>query len=187
MSLEDHYGIFSDRKDTITGRESVSLFNQYSLTGNSSVEKIILTHNREDVLQLHRLMYLAMDEPEDFDSAMALHGFPSSDGKLAIRPYISRQSKMLKICGEQLSHSVSGAFFPTETSPLNIQFNGMSSSFEISMPVSCRGSDFFADTQDLDIDISDDPDYINGYLILNSRTINRISLLITDRIRKELL
>ena len=187
MSLEDHYGIFSDRKDTITGRESVSLFNQYSLTGNSSVEKIILTHNREDVLQLHRLMYLAMDEPEDFDSAMALHGFPSSDGKLAIRPYISRQSKMLKICGEQLSHSVSGAFFPTETNPLNIQFNGMSSSFEISMPVSCRGSDFFADTQDLDIDISDDPDYINGYLILNSRTINRISLLITDRIRKELL
>ena len=187
MSLEDHYGILSDRKDTITGRESVSLFNQYSLTGNTSVEKIILTHNREDVLHLHRLMYLTMGEPEDFDSAMALHGFPSPDGRLVIRPYISRKAKSLKICGEQLIEPVSGAYFPTENDPASIQFNGISSSFEISIPVSRRGEDFFADTKDLRIDISDDPDYINGYLILNPRTINRISLLITDRIQKELL
>jgi len=56
MSIEDYYGILSDRGDTITGRESVALFDQYAISGNSTIEKIILTHNREDVLHLNRLV-----------------------------------------------------------------------------------------------------------------------------------
>ena len=185
MSIEDHYGIFSDRKDTITGRESVRLFDEYSLTGNSTIEKIILTHNREDVLQLHRLMYLTMAEPEDFDTAMALHGFPSSDGRLAIRPYISRQSKCLRICGEQLRDPVSAAYFSDPDSPLSIQFNASSSSFRIDVPAGHHGDSFYIDAGLTGADLSDDPNFVNGYVILNSRTINKVSRIITDRICRE--
>ena len=181
MSLENYYGIFSDRKDTITGRESVALFNEYSVSGSSTAEKIILTHNREDVLQLHRLMFLSLGEPEDFDSAIAAHGFPSADGRLVIRPYISKQSKSLKICGEQLRDPVSAALFPDEESPLTIQFSRSSSSYEIDAPLGRLDDNYYIDTYRLGIEISD-PSCINGYLILDSRTVNMISLEITDRI-----
>ena len=181
-SIENYYGIYSDRKDTITGRESVSLFNEYSLTGNPIIEKVILTHNREDVLQLHRLMFLSLDEPEDFDAAIALHGFPSSGGRLVIRPYISRQARLLKICGEQLYDPVSAAFFPDENDPLYVQFNALSSSYEITAPLGKQGDIFYIDTEPLGLDLRDDPEYVNGFLIMNPRTVNSISRLITDRI-----
>ena len=41
-SVENYYGILSDRGDTISGKESVTLFDQYAITGNSTLEKIIL-------------------------------------------------------------------------------------------------------------------------------------------------
>ena len=184
-SIENFYGIYSDRKDTITGRESVTLFNEYSLTGNPVIEKVILTHNREDVLQLHRLMFLSLDEPEDFDAAIALHGFPSSDGRLVIRPYISRQAKQLRICGEQLHDPVSAAFFPDEDDPLLVQFNASTSSYEITAPLCKKCDIFFIDTEALGLDLSDDPDCVNGFLIMNPRSVNRISRLIADRIIRE--
>ena len=184
-SIENYYGIYSDRKDTITGRESVTLFNEYSLTGNPIIEKIILTHNREDVLQLHRLMFLSMDEPEDFDTAIAMHGFPSAGGRLVIRPHISTQTKQLRICGEQLYDPVSAAFFPDESNPIYVQFNASSSSYEITAPLGKQCDTFFIDTESLGLDLSDDPDCVNGFLIMNPRTVNCISRMITDRIITE--
>ena len=185
MSIENYYGIFADRKDTITGRESVRLFNEYSLTGNSTIEKVILTHNREDVLQLHRLMFLTLGEAGDFDEAIALHGFPSSDGRLSIRPYISRLNKLLKICGEQLRDPVAAAFYPDADSPLTAVFNRSTSSFDISVPVGVLDDNYYIDTIPLGLEIND-PDCINGYLILNPRTINMISALITGHILSRL-
>lgn len=182
MALEDYYGIFSDRQDTITGRESVRLFDEYALTGNSTIEKIILTHNREDVLQLSRLMHLSLGECEDFDAAMAKHGFPSADGRLVIRPALSRPGKILRITGEQLKDPVSAAFFPDADSPFTVEFKASSSSFEIDVPVQRLEDECFLDVQDLGIDLHDDPDCVNGYLILNSRTVNRVSALITEKI-----
>ena len=184
-SIEDHYGISGDRQDTISGRESVALFDEYSLTGNSTVEKIILTHNREDVLQLHRLMYLSMDEPEDFDAAIAIHGFPVMGGKFSCRPYISRSKKNLKITGEQLDCSVSAAFFPDIDDPLTAVFNSASSSYEIDVPAGRLGDEFYIDLEPLGIDLGNDPDCVNNYLILNSRTVNLISgMILEDTVRK---
>lgn len=185
MAVEDHYGIFSDRRDTITGRESVTLFNEYALTGSSTIEKVILTHNREDVLQLHRLMFLALDEAADFDAAMAQHGFPSSDGRLVLRPYISRQNKALRICGEQLRSPVSAAFFADTGSPLTAVFNRSSSSFEITAPLEVLNDNYYIDASALGLDIDDD-NCINGYLILSPRTVNLISSMITDIILAKL-
>lgn len=54
-NVEQYFGISSNRKDVISGRESVKLFAEYAINQDSVIEKIILTHNREDVLQLCHL------------------------------------------------------------------------------------------------------------------------------------
>lgn len=54
-NVEQHFGISSNRKDVISGRESVKLFAEYAINQDSVIEKIILMHNREDVLQLCHL------------------------------------------------------------------------------------------------------------------------------------
>ena len=185
MSIEDHYGIFCDRKDIITGRESVSLFNEYSLTGNSTVEKIILTHNREDVLQLHRLMYLSLRDAEDFDSAMASHGFPVMGGRMSARPFIRKAARTLRISGEQLHEPVSAAFFPDLDCPVTAVFNASSSSYETDVPLGRLNKEYYIDLEPLGIDLSTDPDCVNGFLILNSRTVNLITQIVMDRIVAE--
>ena len=187
MSIEDHYGILSDRGDTITGRESVALFDQYSISGNSTIEKIILTHNREDVLHLHRLMYLTLAEVPDINQALAVYGLPAAGGRLSVRHTIKRANKgktadpVLKITGEQIKDPVSCAYFPDGSSPVSAIFNSGSRSFEISVPVSSHADSLFMDTSFIGKDaFADDPDCINGYLILNSRTSNMVSRVLAE-------
>ena len=86
-SIEDYYGILSDRGDTISGRESVALFDQYAISRSSTIEKILLTHNREDVLHLNRLMYHVMaDIPAEPDAEHAVCGSAAeSSGKCGRR------------------------------------------------------------------------------------------------------
>lgn len=175
MSLENYYGIFSDRKDTITGRESVRLFDEYAVSGNSTIEKIILTHNREDVLQLCRLMSLSLSEPENVHEALAKHGFPTADGRFTVRPALSIPGKILRITGEQLRSPFSAGYFPDGRSAVTATFNSSSSSFEISVPLERTGNECYFDAQSHGIDLSGDPDCVNGYLILNSRSANLLS------------
>ena len=178
-SCEQFFGIAGNRQDTITGRESVALFDEYSISGNSTIEKIILTHNREDVLQLYQLMQLASRNEYadildgDFHSAIAKYGFPV--GRFAACPVLNEKKKLLTITGDQLTSPISAAYFPDIDNPITATFNKTTASYEIQLPVSIHGNDFFVDIQKLGLDISDDPDLINGYLILNSRTINLIA------------
>lgn len=184
-SLEDYYGILSSRQDVISGRESVALFEKYSLTGNSTLEKIILTHNREDVLQLNRLLYRSILDFTDFHKAVSDYGFPVLDGRYTIRPSLNRKESLLKIFGDQLDKPISAAFFPDDDSPFTSIFNSSTGLFEISVPVDKYGDSEYLDCRSIGIEISDDPDYINGYLILNSRTINKVSRLILNKVLKE--
>lgn len=188
MSIEDHYGIFSDRGDTITGRESVALFDQYALSGNSTVEKIILTHNREDVLHLHRLMYLTLADVPDIHQALAVYGLPAAGGRLSVRHTIKRESSgkkadpVLKITGEQIKDPVSCAYFPDGNSPVTAVFNSESRSFEIDVPVNTHPESMFMDISFLGADVlRDDPDCVNNYLILNARTTNLVSRYLAEK------
>ncbi|HHW95087.1 MAG TPA: ribonuclease H-like domain-containing protein [Mogibacterium sp.] len=184
-SLEEHYGISSSRQDIISSRESIVLFDKYSLTGNSTLEKILLTHNREDVLQLYKLLCLSIREISDMDSAMAGYGFPIMDGLYTVRPALLRKKSVLRINGDQNQNPVSAAFFPDGENEITSIFNARTGLFEVSVPVSKYQDHFFLDIQSMGIDISSDPDYINGYLILNSRTINRLSSILVEKIVNE--
>ena len=138
-SVETYFGIATDRKDTITGRENIALFNEYSVSGNSTVEKIILTHNREDVLQLYKLMLLCSknDFTEilnyDFHEAIAKYGFPVNNGQFSVRPQIKKSQ--LIISGDQNFNAFSAAYFPDETSPITATFAASTRSFEITVPI----------------------------------------------------
>ena len=180
-SVENYYGILDDRGDTITGRESVIMFDQYALSGNSTLEKIILTHNREDVLHLNRLMYLALADVEDVHCALAKYGFPALDGRLSVRPKLMSRSCRLRITGSQNLEPVSCAYFPDADSPLTVSFNALSSSYEIDVPAGRLDDQYYIDAESLGFDLSDDPMCENGYLILDSRTINLISRLLAER------
>ena len=176
MSIENHYGILSDRRDTITGRESVALFDQYAISGNSTLEKIILTHNREDVLHLHRLMYLTLADVPDIHKALAVYGFPAASGRLSVRPKVKSFARTLRITGEQITDPISAAYFPDADEQITATFNESSSSFEINAPLSSHGDDLYMDISFLNSDrLLSDPDCVGRYLILNTRTINLLS------------
>lgn len=197
-SVENYYGILDDRGDTISGRESVSMFDEYSLTGNSTLEKIILTHNREDVLHLHRLMHLTLADIEDTESAFAAYGFPIMRGNFSVRAKIKKtgrsasSGRILRICGDQIAKPFSAAYFPDSDSQVYANFNASTKMFEIEVPVSnVEGMDgsLYIDVRSLGLEeesalfnIEEDPDYVNGFIILNSRTINLVAGLLTESI-----
>lgn len=186
MSIENHYGILSDRGDTITGKESVALFDQYAISGNSTIEKIILTHNREDVLHLNRLMYLTLADVPDIHQALATYGLPAAGGRLSARPKLKEFAKKLRITGEQITDPISAAYFPDADEPLTVTFNAASSSFEIVAPVSSHGDDLYMDVSFINSGVlRNDPDCINNYLILNSRTVNLVSRALAEHYYKK--
>ena len=180
-SVEDYFGIFDDRRDTITGRESAALFDEYALTGNSTIEKIILTHNREDVLQLSRLMHLIPESFEDFDSAIARHGFPACGGRYSVRPVLKRRERVLRICGKQLASPVSAAFFSDIDSPVTSVFDSLTATYEIDAPLGRLRDNYYIDAIACGIDPDEDPMYVNGYLILDSRTVNLAARLLVEK------
>lgn len=182
MAIENHYGILSDRGDTITGKESVALFDQYAISGNSTIEKIILTHNREDVLHLNRLMYLALADVPDIHQALAAYGFPAAGGRLSVRPKVKSFARTLRITGEQINEPIAAAYFPDADDPLTVTFNATSSSFEIIAPVNSHGDDLYIDISFIGTDaFSNDPDRIGNYLILNPRTVNILSRVLSEK------
>ena len=199
-SCESYFGIASNRQDTISGRESVALFDEYSISGNSTVEKIILTHNREDVLQLYQLMQLASRNEyadildTDFHSAIAKYGFPCAHENatvtkpsFTVRPTINASRKELRICGDQLTAPISAAYFPDMDNIVTALFNKTSSSFEITIPVQSHADSYFVDIKKLGLSqtaidaFSEDPEFVNDYLILNPRTVNLLSRIILEK------
>lgn len=55
-TVEKHLGIY--REDSISGAESVELYNEYIKTNSPALEKTILKHNFEDVLYLPKVLKL---------------------------------------------------------------------------------------------------------------------------------
>lgn len=106
-SVETFFRIGSDRIDAISGRESVKLYYEYVTSRSSMLEKIILTHNREDVVQLYRILHRLFAEgcndllrKEDIHEAQANYCFPlPGSASLDIRPKIT--GKKLLISGKQ--------------------------------------------------------------------------------------
>lgn len=55
-TVETFLGLWSDRADEISGSESVELYHQFLRSGDPSIRDTILLHNKDDILQLSRLL-----------------------------------------------------------------------------------------------------------------------------------
>jgi hypothetical protein len=151
-NVERYFGIGSDRYDVITGRESVKLYSDYVRTGDTVTEKVILTHNREDVLQLEKLLHAAGTDDflpilrlASFDEAAGRTGFPSASGSLSARPRLA--ADCLTVTGRQFRPPgfLSAALFPDFDSDISAEFNSRSAAYEIRIPLLRRGRSSFCD------------------------------------------
>jgi uncharacterized protein len=73
-TLEDFLGLWENRMDEISGAESASMYMDYLISREPETEEKILLHNRDDVIQLHRLLRV-LDKTE-VHRAMYNLGFP---------------------------------------------------------------------------------------------------------------
>jgi len=73
-TLEDFLGLWENRMDEISGAESASMYMDYLINREPETEEKILLHNRDDVIQLHRLLRV-LDKTE-VHKAMYNLGFP---------------------------------------------------------------------------------------------------------------
>lgn len=196
-NIERYLCIGGDRMDTITGRESVRLFQEYAASGSGAIEKIILTHNREDVLQLAKILdllgqddFCSVLKSPDFHEAIARVGFPAARADLAARPRISRSC--LRIAGRQLRSPFSAVCFPDTNCNIRAEFDRKTAAFSIEVPLTGRSGSLYVDTGSLGLDDTvlaglDGLDgYVDGYMILQEdkqkkhREINTLSMLLTD-------
>lgn len=73
-TLEDFLGLWENRMDEISGAESAAMYMDYLINRDPETEQKILLHNRDDVIQLHRLLRV-LDKTE-VHRAMYHLGFP---------------------------------------------------------------------------------------------------------------
>lgn len=205
-SIERYLSLSSDREDIISGRESVRLFYEYSVSGDQSLEKLILTHNREDVLQLMKILMLLGENDfrpvlagDDFHEAIAHIGFPVANGSLSARPRICRSS--LGITGRQLSSPFNAVYFSSSAADVKAEFSSRTSSFSVEIPLIRRSGSLYIDMHDLDIspsviesyNLHELPGYVDDYLIFveekekKHREINSFSRLLSELIYDRLL
>ena len=174
-SVERYFGIRKDREDTISGKENVILFDEYARTGNTEIEKVILTHNREDVLQLYKLLHAASYDEwshildnSNFDELIASYGVPACKGRFSARPNLNIGYKELKIVGTQNYNPISAAYFRDASFPISATFNMPAKSFEIYIPLQEYAGSYFVDTKALGFkdEFQELDEYVNDYLIL---------------------
>lgn len=201
-SVERCYGILGSRRDTISGGESVRLYNEYAVNGNSINEKLIITHNREDVAQLQKLMlragaddFCSILKDDTLDEALSEFGFPISSGSntkadLAVRCSLDCRKALLRINGDQLGEAIALELFPDEASPYRASFSAVTKCFNIELPLKRFNDDFYVELKALELDneLRELKSYVNGFLILsdearvNYRTVNRLAAALAVKI-----
>lgn len=172
-SVEYYFGISKTREDVINGAESVKLYSEYAKTGNTVIEKLILTHNREDVTQLYTLLLLA--GKRDFEDilkcsclheAFACYGFPNGD--TVIRAAFDIKHKALRINGDQLANSVSVELFNDEEQKYTASFNKELNSITATVQIETYNEIPFINIKALGLneELRELDSYENGFLIL---------------------
>lgn len=136
-TIENFLGLFSDRQDEISGRESVELYFSYLRTKNPETREKILLHNRDDIHQLARL--LPIIEKVNFQKAMHQMGFPLANAPvngtgLLIRS-VSLGNRELSVSGVQRYQPVEFHSFGTVQAGYRAAFDRNEGDFRLSLPL----------------------------------------------------
>jgi len=163
-TIEVFMGLSDSRDDRISGGESVALYEQYMQTHTFALEKTILLHNHDDLIQLYHL--LPVIAKTDFHKAMYKLGFPAGDfivQKIAIR------NRCLHVTGKQCKTPADYISFPTEEKPCTLIMDSLSGNFELQIPCSAEAGALYFDARAV-LDgktgaIEKYPSVVDGYLI----------------------
>ncbi|NLY81950.1 MAG: hypothetical protein GX078_04100 [Clostridiales bacterium] len=169
-SMEKYLGIADDRFDTIDGKKSVELFKEYLITKEDALEKTILTHNREDVIQLYRLLEII--KYTDFHGAMYKYGFPYLAQDTCLSVTLKLSNGYLTISGNQISGLLSIDTFGDFNNNYEAVFDINNKKFQIKVPAFKEANGIYIDASFLN-DSSMDLELINGYLILEEDKIKK--------------
>ena len=166
-TIEVFMGLASSRDDKISGKENIDLYNTYLETGSEQIEKKILLHNHDDIIQLYKLQPVI--KKTDFHRAMFSLGYPLKDFTVA-KTFSSGRD--IRVTGVKRENPVDYISFYSEEKPYNITMSGADSSFDLTIPCFNEHGYLVSDICSLlgsraDL-LSDYPDVVNGYLITST-------------------
>ena len=176
-SMEGFMQIDHLRADEISGGESVNLYNEYtsnaldSFKSEALLNKILL-HNRDDVLQLTRLISLL--KYFDLNVAVEKIGFTTKD--LLVTEY-TLSSTQFKINGLQKNEYVDYISFPNLKFSGKIEFNGQDGTWNAEYPIYTRKEGKFVDLTEFKDMLSSNN---SKYLILSKNSIVDNKLILSD-------
>lgn len=180
-TIERFMGIGNDRKDEISGKEHVELYLNYEKSHNTQLEKLILLHNHDDVIQLYSLLDVL--KKCDLEKAMYKLGFPL-DRKNYIASITIKNSK-LTVLGIQRYPTKNYSFFGDENRNYSYNINAYTGNFTIEIPLIKEKGASFVDLIDLKVDtqsLKKYSNFINNYLIITNK--NEINYLETIHLIK---
>lgn len=176
-SMEGFMQIEHLRADEISGGESVNLYNEYTANDSASFRseellKKILLHNRDDVLQLTRLISLL--KYFDLNVAVEKIGFTTKD--LLVTEY-TLSGTQFKINGLQKNEYVDYISFPNLKFSGKIEFNVENGFWQAEYPIYTRKEGKFVDLTEFKEMLSSN----NGkYLILSKNSIVDNKLILSN-------
>lgn len=176
-SMEGFMQIEHLRADEISGGESVNLYNEYTSNDSASFRseellKKILLHNRDDVLQLTRLISLL--KYFDLNVAVEKIGFTTKD--LLVTEY-TLSGTQFKINGLQKNEYVDYISFPNLKFSGKIEFNGENGFWQAEYPIYTRKEGKFIDLTEFKEMLSSNN---SNYLILSKNSIVDNKLILSN-------
>lgn len=176
-SMEGFMQIEHLRADEISGGESVNLYNEYTANDSASFRseellKKILLHNKDDVLQLTRLISLL--KYFDLNVAVEKIGFTTKD--LLVTEY-TLSSTQFKINGLQKNEYVDYISFPNLKFSGKIEFNGENGFWHAEYPIYTRKEGKFVDLTEFKEILSSNN---SNYLILSKNSIVDNKLILSN-------
>jgi uncharacterized protein YprB with RNaseH-like and TPR domain len=200
-TLEDFLGLATDRDDCIDGGESVRLYGQWLRSGEEELRHTVLLHNRDDILQMVRLMQVV--EKTDLHRAMAGSGFPCGNWQIS-RVHLT--THRLHVHGLQFRgagrHDEAVDYEYSGDGILDYHLRREDGRFEIRAAVHEQDGVTFADLGELRLDpaayrsrYGSDPAQHDELLVLrlarssrsaavDYRSVNRLARLLTERIQQ---
>lgn len=190
-SIENYLGLSSQRRDTISGLESIELYQDYIKKGDLKARDKILLHNRDDLYQLFKLIEVV--DLCDIEKGFYHFGFPGTHNLHITQT--KRALRYLEIHGIQRHIPVSYYSFGDFGESLQIAFDKATETFQIMIPIFQRQGSYFLDLQALNLEdkyLFQDSSYQSGFLIIedqgqfNYKSINEFTRFLIKKIGKEM-
>lgn len=133
-TVENFFGLWTDRTDEIDGAESVELYDEWERFGEKEVLEKILLHNSDDIKQLAKLVPIIIKA--DVHRGMANMGFPA--GNLTVCGIRIEKDRMI-VSGIQRKDAFSYYNYDADLfgGEAGLAFDGVKKEFTVTFPAKC--------------------------------------------------